>query len=74
MKREKGFRGDRLRKMRAASELSQEELAARLGIAQTQYSRYERNEADPSLPLLKLMCQELRVTADYLIGLKSDPT
>ena len=63
----------RLRDARAASQKTQEELAAALNIAQHQYSAYETGKTEPSGYLIREMARELGVTTDYLFGLVESP-
>lgn len=71
--RRKVFRGDRLRSIREQRELSQDELAARLGFGASQMNRYENGKQDPSMDVLKRMAAELQVTTDWLLGLADEP-
>lgn len=65
----KRFRGERLRDAREKRGLSQEELAARIGAAQTQITRYEKNNSQPSQAVLIRLAETLEVSTDYLLGL-----
>lgn len=44
------------------------EFARRCGFSATQISKYESGEADPSATSLRVMADQLEVSADYLIG------
>jgi transcriptional regulator with XRE-family HTH domain len=68
------MRGERLRKRREDLGLSQAELGERLGIEGRAIYRYEKNQVDPSADTLAKLSQELRVTADYLLGLVDEPS
>lgn len=70
---EKRFHGDRLRAARERMGMSQEELAARIGAAQTQITRYEKNNSQPSQVVLIRIAEALSVSTDFLLGLVSDP-
>lgn len=67
------FRGQRLRDIRLAKGLSQEELSALTGISSVQISRYESGSAEPSLKVAKGLAQKLGITLDYLLGIVDRP-
>lgn len=60
--------GKLIKELRIARELSQKEVAAQLGISTRAYSHYEIGDRDPSVELLKALCDFFDVSADYLIG------
>lgn len=59
---------DRLRAARTAKELSQAELANKVGIHITNISRYERGENKPTTEVLSKIANALGVTTDYLMA------
>jgi len=59
----------RLRDMREDHDLSQNKLAEYLGIAQTQYSRYERGVRAIPVDLLIRLAVLYKTSTDYLLGL-----
>lgn len=63
----------RLRARRLKMGLTQEQLAEKIGIAQGQYSRYEKGQ-DPKPELIKRMCIALECTSDFLLGLVDRPS
>jgi transcriptional regulator with XRE-family HTH domain len=65
-----GF-GLRLRDLRLASSLTQEELGQRVGVSQRVIAYYEQEGAQPPGALLVDLAKALRVSADELLGLKS---
>lgn len=65
--------GDRLRAAREARGLSQRDLARLLGLGINQINRYEVSTNDPTATVLVKIAHELRVTADYLLGLSDTP-
>ena len=63
----------RLRDMREDHDLTQRQLAALLGMAQPQYSRYEQGLRDIPTPVLIQLARLYDTTTDYLLGLTNDP-
>jgi transcriptional regulator with XRE-family HTH domain len=59
--------GDNLKKIRAAKNISQGELAELIGMHSTHISRYERDLTQPTLEVIKKIADSLNVSADYLI-------
>jgi len=55
--------------MREDHDLSQNKLAEYLGIAQTQYSRYERGVRAIPVDLLIRLAVLYKTSTDYLLGL-----
>lgn len=67
--------GGRLRRARQADDLSQEQLADCIGVRQSFLSDLERGvQSDLQANTLLLLCQALGVSADDLLGLRTDPT
>lgn len=58
----------RIRDMREDADLTQEQVARILGIAQTVYSRYERGFQTIPLGLLIQLADYYHVSLDYLVG------
>lgn len=58
----------RLRDMREDADMTQADIAAYLGIAQTVYSRYERGFQTIPLEHLKKLADFYQVSLDYLTG------
>jgi transcriptional regulator with XRE-family HTH domain len=59
---------ERLKQLREARDLSQEDLSAGTDISVSQISRYERGERDPSLSHLRRLSEFLGITVAELIG------
>ena len=59
----------RIKQRREELGISQEELAARIGLTQTQVSRYELGDSDPKASALAAIARALMVTTDWLVGL-----
>ena len=63
----------RLKDMRSDAKLTQKEVAAKLNMSQTGYSKYETGENDvPSIVLIKL-AKLYETSVDYLLGLTNNP-
>lgn len=59
--------------MREDHDMTQRQLAALLGMAQPQYSRYEQGLRDIPTPVLIQLARLYDTTTDYLLGLTNDP-
>lgn len=59
----------RLRSIRASMNLNQKEFAHLLNINPVTLSHYENGKREPDLERLFDLCQQLEVSADYLLGL-----
>ncbi|MDT2898357.1 helix-turn-helix domain-containing protein [Lactococcus lactis] len=64
--------GDKLRALRMEKKLTQNDLAARLGIVGASVFSYEKSKQYPSVEVLIQLCQIFDVSADYLLGLSDD--
>ena len=60
--------GKRLLEARKNKNISQEELAKKLGTKGPVIGRYERDEAKPSIEAAAKMADILEVSLDYLVG------
>lgn len=68
-----GLSGDRMKAARERIGMTQEDLAARIGKAQTHIWRYEAGKVNPSSEVLARIAEELEVSSDYLLGLVDEP-
>ena len=59
----------RLRDLREDRDWTQKELAAKLGMSQTGYSKYETGENDIPTPVLIELAALYKTSTDYLLGL-----
>lgn len=59
----------RLRLAIERSGMQQKNLAAAIRLSPARLSNYVNGHSEPSLDILLLLCQELKISADYLIGL-----
>ena len=60
--------GDRIRYFRMKKNMTQQELADKLGVNQCRISEYENNRAELALPKLVRLAEALEVTIYDLIG------
>lgn len=66
--------GRRILERRRMLRLSQESLSELTGISQTQISRYEKGENDPTGAALIALADSLETTVDWLLGRDDLPT
>lgn len=59
---------ERLKNARLAMGISQQTVAEKLEIGRACYSHYEQGIREPSIDVLKRICDFFDVSADYLIG------
>jgi len=60
--------GERLRKLRNAHKLTQEEMSARFFLTRSCIANYERGVRRPSLELLQHIADYFQVDVNYLLG------
>ena len=66
--------GDRLKAARINKGMTQEQLAAALGIAKSTLTGYEKGNREPDVFKIKKLAETLDVDANYLLGIeKSSP-
>ena len=61
--------GSKISLCRQNKNMTQEELAKRLGVTPQAVSMYERNVRMPDISVLSSLCEILEVSADYLLGI-----
>jgi transcriptional regulator with XRE-family HTH domain len=61
--------GDRLRALRLERDLTQQQLADKIGLVKSSISAYEQNAKYPSIEVLIKICECFNVSSDYLIGI-----
>ena len=64
--------GNRIQRFRKERGLTQEELAAKLGVSSQAVSKWENDASCPDISLLPQLCKELGVTTDELLTGKND--
>lgn len=60
--------GEKLRECRLSCELTQKEVARRLGVSQPVYNRYEKGICECTYLQLSRLCDIFDVSADYILG------
>jgi transcriptional regulator with XRE-family HTH domain len=66
--------GERLKKARKDMKLTQEAVAAAIGIAKTTYNGYERDFRKPDVLTVQKLAAILNVTGSYIIGSEEEVT
>lgn len=67
-----GF-GEKLRLARKRANLTQKQLAERIGALHNSVSQWECGISRPTQDMIKLLCAELNITADFLLGIAPAP-
>ncbi len=62
----------KLRALRAEYNLTQQQVAEKLGVSQQTYSNYEKKACAVDSKVLKSICDLYSVSADYLLGMRSN--
>lgn len=63
---------DLLRDLRHQKGATLKEVAAAIGITLSAYSNYEQGLREPSLQILKRICEYFEISADYFLSLETD--
>ena len=63
----------RIRDLREDHDLTQRQLAAKLGTTQTEYFRYEQGHRDIPSDILIALADLYRTSTDYILGRTHDP-
>lgn len=58
----------RLKELRQEKHLTLKEVSSLIGIPLTTYANYEQGTREPSIDMLKILCDVFDVSSDYLIG------
>lgn len=59
---------ERLKEMRHICQLTQRQMAEKIGISQPSYIRYENGKSEPTLENLDKIATIFDVSTDYLLG------
>lgn len=62
--------GEKIKELRIERELSQKQLAAKIGVATNTVSQYESGKSKTSIDILANLAIELDTTTDFLLGLE----
>lgn len=63
---------NRIKELRQSLNLTQKELAEKVGFNQTAIGKYERNDLEPNLETLKKLSLIFECSIDYIIGHSDD--
>jgi len=72
-KKERAALSVKLKKLRAEYNLTQTDIANKLGMSQQRYSKLENCESSMDSKTLKKICEVYGVSADYLLDIDSAP-
>lgn len=61
--------GEKLKKARKKTKMSQEEVALKLNTSRSNISKYENEKLEPNIETLKMLCELYDLSADELLGL-----
>ena len=64
----------RLKLLRRERAMSQQQLAAQLGISQQSINKYENHNVEPDIAMLSQMADFFGTTIDYLVGRSDERT
>ncbi len=65
---------ENIKKLRHQKNMTQTQLAKRLGVALSTVASYENQDRMPSIPMLVKLSYEFNVTIEYLLGLNRNKT
>ncbi|MCL2085244.1 MAG: helix-turn-helix domain-containing protein [Oscillospiraceae bacterium] len=66
--------GKRIRDLRRGARMTQKELSGYLGVSASAVGMYEQNRRTPDVETLAVLCGRFKVTADYLLFGKGEPS
>lgn len=64
---------ERIIQIKRDKKLLQKDIATAIGITIRNYQRYEKGEAQPTLPVLLRLADYFEVSIDYLVGRTDNP-
>ena len=62
--------GDNLRNLRETKKITQKQMSEILGISKSNVSKYESNDVEPNIDILKRYAEYFSISTDYLLELK----
>lgn len=65
---------ENIKKLRRQRNMTQTQLAKRLGVALSTVASYENQDRMPSIPMLVKLSYEFNVTIEYLLGVNKNKT
>ena len=65
---------ENIKKLRHQKNMTQTQLAKKLGVALSTVASYENQDRMPSIPMLVKLSYEFNVTIEYLLGLNKNKT
>jgi len=66
--------GKTIKELRIGANMSQGELAEKIGAAQSTIAQYEKGSSKMSIEILMHVAQVLESSSDYILGLTDDPS
>lgn len=64
--------GNKLKELRTQNNMTQQQLAAQIGVSKSVVSYYELQERIPSPEILLKLASTFHVSTDYLLGISND--
>ena len=64
--------GEKIRNAREELSLRQADVAAEIGMNQSNYSKIEQGQQEPSMQQLKRICEILHIDPNYLLNINKD--
>lgn len=64
---------ERIIELKTSRNLLQKDIAAGINLSLRAYQRYEKEEQQPTLPVLVRLADYFDVSLDYLVGRSDDP-
>lgn len=64
--------GEKIKNLRNDKDRTQAKIATEIGTTKNQIGKYERNEKEMSVPVLKKFCKLYNISANYLLDLRKD--
>jgi transcriptional regulator with XRE-family HTH domain len=64
--------GEKIRNAREELSLRQTDVAAQIGMNQSNYSKIEQGKQEPNLQQLKSICEILHIDPNYLLNINGD--